>query len=50
MQKLTDQERLKPWMGFVLFGFVMAVFVTVCAWMQLNWGIPGLADHGSHRS
>ena len=29
-------------MGFVLFGFVMAVFVTVCAWMQLNWGIPGL--------
>ena len=20
----------------------MAVFVTVCAWMQLNWGIPGL--------
>ena len=42
MQKLTDQERLKPWMGFVLFGFVMAVFVTVCAWMQLNWGIPGL--------
>ena len=42
MQKLTDQERLKPWMGFVLFGFVMAVFVTVCAWMQNNWGIPGL--------
>lgn len=42
MQKLTDQERLKPWMGFVLFGFVMAVFVTICAWMQLNWGIPGL--------
>lgn len=42
MQKITDQERLKPWMGFVLFGFVMAVFVTVCAWMQMNWGIPGL--------
>ncbi|MBP1584796.1 MAG: CPBP family intramembrane metalloprotease [Lachnospiraceae bacterium] len=42
MQKITDQERLKPWMGFVLFGFVMAVFVTVCARMQMNWGIPGL--------
>ena len=42
MEKLSNQERLKPWMGFVLFGFVMAVFVTVCAWMQLNWGIPGL--------
>ena len=42
MQKLTDQERLRPWMGFALFGFAMLVFVTVCAWMQLNWGIPGL--------
>ena len=29
-------------MGFALFGFAMLVFVTVCAWMQLNWGIPGL--------
>ena len=29
-------------MGFVLFAFTMAVFVTACAWMQQNWGIPGL--------
>ena len=42
MQKLTNQERLRPWMGFVLFGFMMAVFVTLCAWMQQNWGMVGL--------
>ena len=42
MQKLTNQERLRPWMGFVLFGITMAIFLTVCVWMQTNWGIPGL--------
>ena len=42
MQKLTNQERLRPWMGFVLFGFTMAVFLTACVWMQTNWGIIGL--------
>ena len=42
MQKLTNQERLRPWMGFALFGITMAIFLTVCVWMQQNWGIPGL--------
>ena len=42
MQKLTNQERLRPWMGFVLFGITMAIFLTVCVWLQTNWGIPGL--------
>ena len=42
MQKLTNQERLRPWMGFVLFGITMAIFLTACVWMQMNWGIAGL--------
>ena len=42
MQKLTDQERLRPWMGFAFFGFIMVFFITVCAYMQNAWGIPGL--------
>ncbi len=29
-------------MGFALFGVTMVIFITVCAWMQRNWGIPGL--------
>ncbi len=29
-------------MGFVLFGITMAIFLTACVWMQMNWGIPGL--------
>lgn len=42
MERLTNQERLKPWMGIVFFLVVMLVFVTVCGLMQLYWGIPGL--------
>ena len=42
MEKLSDQGRLRPWMGFVLFGVVMAFFIFVCAPLQQNLGIPGL--------
>ena len=42
MEKLSDQSRLRPWMGFVLFGVVMALFIFVCAPLQQNLGIPGL--------
>lgn len=42
MVKLTNQERLKPWMGVVFFGILMLLFVTVCAFMQMTWGIYGL--------
>ena len=42
MEKLSDQGRLRPWMGFVLFGVVMAFFILVCAPLQQNLGIPGL--------
>ena len=42
MVKLTDQERLKPWMGVAFFVVLMGLFITVCAWMQVKWGVPGL--------
>lgn len=42
MQKISDQGRLRPWMGFILFGVLMAFFIFVCAPLQKNLGIPGL--------
>ena len=42
MEKLTNQSRIKPWMGVVLFIVVMAVFIVVCAPLQTKFGIPGL--------
>ena len=42
MERLTNQERLRPWMGIVFFGVIMLTFVTVCSLMQYYWGIPGL--------
>ena len=42
MQKISDQGRLRPWMGILLFGVLMAFFIFVCAPLQLNLGIPGL--------
>ncbi|MBP5655070.1 MAG: CPBP family intramembrane metalloprotease [Clostridiales bacterium] len=42
MQQITNQQRLRPWQGFVLFAVVMALFVTVCSYMQTNWGLVGL--------
>ena len=42
MQQLTDQHRLKPWMGFALFALVMALFVTAGSFMQTNWGLTGM--------
>ena len=40
MEKISDQGRLRPWMGFVLFGILMLLFLTVCTPLQLNLGIP----------
>jgi membrane protease YdiL (CAAX protease family) len=42
MQKLSNQERLKPWMGIVLFAVLLALFLTVCTYMQEHWGMTGL--------
>ena len=41
MQQLTGQQRLKPWMGFVLFAVLMAAVRFVCFPMQTAWGIYG---------
>lgn len=42
MKEITDQNRLRPWMGFALFAFVMVFFIFVCAPLQGALGIPGL--------
>ena len=42
MQQVTNQQKLKPWMGFVLFAVLMAYFIFVCVPMQTAWGIWGL--------
>ena len=42
MEKLSEQGKLRPWMGVLLFAAVMAVFVFAFVPLQLNLGIPGL--------
>ena len=42
MNQITEQKRLRPWMGFVLFAVMMAFFVFVCVPLQSHLGIPGL--------
>lgn len=42
MQKLSNQEKLRPWMGVALFIFIMAVFLTLGQYMQVKWGMTGL--------
>ena len=42
MQKLTNQENLKPWKGFVLFVITLLFLLFAGSYMQMSWGIPGL--------
>ena len=42
MEKISDQGRLRPWMGFVLFAVLMLFFIFICAPLQVNLGILGL--------
>ena len=42
MQKISDQGRLRPWMGIILFGVLMAFMIFVASPLQINYGIPGL--------
>ena len=42
MEKLSNQEKLRPWMGFVVQAGFLILFVSVGAHMQRTWGIPGL--------
>ncbi|MBR6302924.1 MAG: CPBP family intramembrane metalloprotease [Lachnospiraceae bacterium] len=42
MEKLSNQERLKPWMGFVLFGIGLAFLVSIGSLLQATLGLWGL--------
>ena len=42
MQQLTNQQRLKPWMGFVLFTVTVAFLFFIGSAMQTVWGVAGL--------
>ena len=42
MQKLSNQERLRPWMGFVLAAVAIAALLFVGSAMQKAWGLWGL--------
>lgn len=42
MERITDQHKLKPWQGFALFTVLIALFLTVCSYMQKHLGMLGL--------
>ena len=42
MQQLTNQERLRPWMGFILAAVSIAALLFAGSAMQSAWGIWGL--------
>lgn len=42
MEKLSNQERLKPWMGVILFVVGLLFLLFGGSFMQNAWGIPGL--------
>lgn len=42
MEKLSEQGKLRPWMGLLLFTVVMALFLFAFTPLQLSLGIPGL--------
>lgn len=37
------RRKLKPWHGILFFLLIMAVFFTVCAYLQMHFGMYGLA-------
>ena len=42
MEKISDQGRLRPWMGFVLFTVFMLFFIFICSPLEINLGTVGL--------
>ena len=42
MEKLSNQEKLRPWMGVIAQIGFLVLFLTAGAWMQRNLGIAGL--------
>ena len=43
MQQLSNQERLRPWMGFILAAVTIAALLFAGSAMQSAWGLWGLA-------
>lgn len=42
MERISEQGRLRPWMGVALFGAVLAFLIFVASPLQIKLGIPGL--------
>ena len=42
MEKLSDQSRLRPWMGILLLAVEIVLFIFLFTPLQVNFGIPGL--------
>ena len=42
MVKLSNQERLKPWMGVILFVIGVVFLIFPGSLMQIKWGMGGL--------
>jgi membrane protease YdiL (CAAX protease family) len=42
MVQLSNQKRLKPWMGVILFVVGLLFLIFAGSYMQLNWGMVGL--------
>ncbi|MCR4616723.1 MAG: CPBP family intramembrane metalloprotease [Lachnospiraceae bacterium] len=42
MEKLSNQERLKPWMGVILFVVGLLFLMFAGSFMQTKWGMVGL--------
>ncbi|MBR4010295.1 MAG: CPBP family intramembrane metalloprotease [Clostridiales bacterium] len=42
MEQISNQKKLRPWMGVLVQAGCLALFVTAGAYMQRNWGQLGL--------
>ena len=42
MEQISNQKKLRPWMGVLVQAAALGLFVTVGAYMQRNWGKAGL--------
>ena len=42
MEQISNQKKLRPWMGVIVQAGFLGLFLTAGAAMQTAWGIPGL--------
>lgn len=42
MEKLSNQKKLKPWMGVVLFVVSLVLLLTIGSYVQMNLGLAGV--------